>query len=105
VQTISAAKRAPLLPDVSTFAEQGYPQIKGASFNGVLAPKGTPRPIIEKLNAAVRKALDEPEVRDAVAAIGSEVSGSSAAEFTAFLKSEDTTWSTVVKNANIRVSQ
>ena len=54
-----------------TIGEAGYPDVQGVTFNGVFAPKATPRPVVDKLSAAIRAALAKPEVADRLAALGS----------------------------------
>jgi len=70
---IAAKKRSPLLPDVPTAAEQGYPQFECAPFYAVFAPKGTPKAIIDKLADALSKGLDEPAVRKRLTDLGAEI--------------------------------
>lgn len=70
---IAAKKRSPLLPDVPTAAEQGFPQFECAPFYGIFAPKGTPRAVIDKLAAALSKGLDEPEVQKRLSGLGAEI--------------------------------
>jgi tripartite-type tricarboxylate transporter receptor subunit TctC len=75
------------------------------TFNGVFAPKGTPRPVVDKLSAAIRAALQKPAVIDKLAALGSEAGGSSPEEFADFLVAETRKWSDVIKQADIKVSE
>jgi len=70
---IAAKKRSPLLPDVPTAAEQGYPQFECAPFYAVFAPKGTPKAIVDKLANALSKGLDEPAVRKRLTDLGAEI--------------------------------
>jgi tripartite-type tricarboxylate transporter receptor subunit TctC len=70
---IAAKKRSPLLPDVPTSAEQGLPQFDMAPFYAVFAPKGTPKPIIDKLAEALSKGLDEPAVRTRLESLGADI--------------------------------
>jgi tripartite-type tricarboxylate transporter receptor subunit TctC len=70
---IAAKKRSPLLPDLPTSAEQGMPQFDMAPFYAVFAPKGTPKPIVDKLAAALSKGLDEPAVRQRLESLGAEI--------------------------------
>jgi tripartite-type tricarboxylate transporter receptor subunit TctC len=70
---IAAKKRSPLLPDVPTSAEQGMPQFDCAPFYAVFAPKGTPKPIVDKLAEALNKGLDEPAVRKRLESLGADV--------------------------------
>jgi tripartite-type tricarboxylate transporter receptor subunit TctC len=70
---IAAKKRSPLLPDVPTSYEQGFPEFECAPFYAVFAPKGTPKPIIDKLAAALNKGLDEPAVQERLSDLGAEI--------------------------------
>ena len=70
---IAAKKRSPLLPDVPTSYEQGFPQFDCAPFYAVFAPKGTPRPVIDKLAAALSKGLDEPAIQKRLGDLGAEI--------------------------------
>jgi len=97
--------RAPSLPDVPTIAEAGYPDVQGVTFNGVFAPKATPRAVIDKLSAAIRVALAKMEVVDHLAILGSSARGSTPEEFTEFLEQESKKWNNVMKQANIKVTE
>jgi tripartite-type tricarboxylate transporter receptor subunit TctC len=97
--------RAPSLPDVPTIGEAGFPDVQGITFNGVFAPKATPRPIVDKLSAAIRAALAKPEVADRLAALGSSARGSTPEDFSKFLAQESDKWTDVMKRANIKVTE
>ena len=102
---ILGPERAPSLPDVPTIAEAGYPDVQGVTFNGVFAPKATPRPVVDKLSTAIRTALAKPEVADRLAALGSTARGSTPEEFASFLAQETDKWADVMKRANIKVTE
>ena len=74
---IAAKKRSPLLPDVPTSAEQGMPEFDMAPFYAVFAPKGTPKPIVDKLAEALDKGLDEPAVRTRLESLGADIADKS----------------------------
>jgi tripartite-type tricarboxylate transporter receptor subunit TctC len=97
--------RAPSFPDVPTIGEAGYPDVQGITFNGVFAPKMTPRAVIDKLSDAIRVALAKKEVVDRLASLGSSARGSTPEEFTNFLEQESKKWTDVMKQANIKVIQ
>ena len=99
---ITSKKRSPLLPNVPTFAEAGYPKVEVLNWQGLIAPKGTPKAIIDKLNAAANEALKDPQLRELMLSQGNEIGGGSPAEFAALIKSESAKWSVVVKTANIK---
>ncbi|QWE08239.1 Bug family tripartite tricarboxylate transporter substrate binding protein [Polynucleobacter ibericus] len=99
---ITSKKRSPLLPNVPSFAELGYPKVEVLNWQGFIAPKGTPKAIIDKLNAAANEALKDPQLREIMLSQGNEIGGGSPAEFAALIKSESAKWSAVVKSANIK---
>jgi len=99
---ITSKKRSPLLPDVPSFSEVGYPKVVVLNWQGLIAPKGTPKVIIDKLNAAANEALKDPQLRDLMLSQGNEIGGGSPADFAALIKSESAKWGAVVKLANIK---
>ena len=99
---ITSKKRSPLLPNVPSFSEVGYPKVEVLNWQGLIAPKGTPKAVIDKLNAAANEALKDPGLRELMLSQGNEIGGGSPAEFAALIKSESTKWSAVVKAANIK---
>jgi tripartite-type tricarboxylate transporter receptor subunit TctC len=99
---VLGAKRSPLLPDVPTIAESGVPGYELTNWFGLLVPAGTPRELITRINGAVVKVLQQPDVRERLVAMGADVVGSSPEEFGTFMQAESTKWAKVVKGANIR---
>jgi hypothetical protein len=99
---ITSEKRSPLLPDVPSFAEVGLPKVKVLNWQGLVAPKGTPKAIIEKLNAAANEVLKDPKLRALMLEQGNEIGGGSPEDFSALIKAESAKWSAVVKTANIK---
>jgi tripartite-type tricarboxylate transporter receptor subunit TctC len=99
---ITSKKRSPLLPNVPSFAELGYPKVEVLNWQGLIAPKGTPKAIIDKLNAAANEALKDPQLRELMLSQGNEIGGGNPAEFAALIKTEGVKWSAVVKSANIK---
>jgi tripartite-type tricarboxylate transporter receptor subunit TctC len=97
--------RVPALPDVPTIAEAGYPDVQGITFNGIFAPKATPRPVVERLSATVRAALQKKAVVDQLASLGSDARGSTPEEFVLLLERETQKWTEVMKQANIKVTE
>ena len=93
---ISTATRSPALPDLPTLAEAGVPGYAAASWQMVVAPTGTPEPILEKMATAIDKALADPAFRTRISAIGAEQAGGSVAEARAFVKAEAVKWREVV---------
>jgi tripartite-type tricarboxylate transporter receptor subunit TctC len=102
---ITGTKRSAEHPDVQTIAEQGVTGYEISDWAGMLAPAGTPQPIIDKLNAEVQKALSDPETRKKLELQGLEAAGTSAKDFSAFITSEQKKWADVAKRANIRIQE
>jgi tripartite-type tricarboxylate transporter receptor subunit TctC len=101
---VTGAKRAAPLPDVPTMAEAGVPGYEATAWFGYLAPAGTPREIIDRLNAEIAKALESSEVRDRLAPGGlSELPGGTPERFGDFVKSEIAKWSRVVKESGAKI--
>jgi tripartite-type tricarboxylate transporter receptor subunit TctC len=98
----TGSKRAALMPDVPTVAEAGYPGYEALNWYGFLAPKGTPKEIVERLNRELVKALANPQAVAALHKTGTEPKSSSPAEFAAYIKREYDTWGKVVKEAGIK---
>ena len=99
---IASEKRSPVLPDVQTTAEQGFPELVGNGFYGLLAPAKTPPAIVEKLHAAVVDAVTKTDVRERLVQMGYDVPVSTPAQYTAYVKREIDRWTPVVKAAGIR---
>jgi tripartite-type tricarboxylate transporter receptor subunit TctC len=100
---LGTAQRSPLLPDVPTTTEAGYAQSEYVFWVALLAPAGTPRAVIDRLNAQALKALASPEVKEKLTVLGAEPMPMAPAAFDAFLKAEAARMSDVVKAAGIRV--
>ena len=100
---VSSAKRHPLLPDVPSLSEAGVKDFEAVAWFGYVAPPGTPKDIVAKLNAEIVKALAIPEIRQRLVEGGSEVIGNSPEAADKFLQSEIARWGAVVKAANIRL--
>ena len=100
---IASSKRSPLMPQVPTFAESGWPQIDGASYRGLLAPAGTPRDTILKLNAATNKVLSMPAVRTRFIDTGSDVLPGTPEEYGRIIRAELDKWGKVIRAAGIKV--
>ena len=95
---VTSDKRSTTVPDIPTLAEGGLPGVNFISWVGFLAPAGTPRPIVDQLNAAMVSALNTPAVRQAITnAGGSDIYASSADSFGQFLARERSQWGAVVK--------
>jgi tripartite-type tricarboxylate transporter receptor subunit TctC len=100
---VTGKERAPLLPDVPTIAESGIPGFENYVWFGLWTPKDTPRPIVEKLYAEVRKAVANPAVKERILADAGVPIDMPLADIEPFLKSEIAKWADVVKRANVSV--
>ena len=96
-------KRAPQLPDVPTFAEEGIANFDVANWYGVMAPAGTPRELVAKLNADINKAMQVPEVRARLEGVGTQLREQGAAEFDAYMKAEVAKYAKLVKETGVRL--
>ena len=103
LKAIAAASqmRSDIVPDVPTFAEDGFPGIVCDNWAGVLAPAGTPQPVIARFNAALVAALNDPGLRARLQESGTTPSPSSPEEFGAYLRAEISRWNTVIKEKGL----
>ncbi len=99
---IASAARTKAAPDLPTMIEAGVPGYVVTQWHGLMAPRGVPRPIVDRLYRELVKAVQKPEVASRLALDGTEGVGSSPEQFTAFLKSEREQWGKAAKVANIR---
>jgi tripartite-type tricarboxylate transporter receptor subunit TctC len=99
---VSSLRRASTLPDVPTIDESGIPAFEVTIWGGLLAPAGTPMPIIRKLQVETVRAVALPEFRDKLAAIGMDTVGNSPEEFAGVIKSEIPKWATLIKASGIK---
>jgi tripartite-type tricarboxylate transporter receptor subunit TctC len=97
--------RSSLTPDVPTVAEAGVPGYEATIWLGVMAPKGTPQPVVDKLNAEINKVINLPDVKAAWAQQGANPLVMKPSEFEAYLGKDIEKWANVVKTANIKVGQ
>jgi tripartite-type tricarboxylate transporter receptor subunit TctC len=97
------AKRTAELPDVPTMAESGFPDIRVTTWNGLVAPAGTPEAIVVRLNAAVNDALKSPTIKDALFKFGSEPLGGTPQDFTNFVASESAKWAEIIHLSGVPV--
>jgi tripartite-type tricarboxylate transporter receptor subunit TctC len=98
---VASNKRSGALPNAPTMAEAGVPDFDTSLWLGLLAPAGTPRPVIDKLNDAARKGMHTPEAVAMLAAQGYEPLDATPDEFAAFISSEFTRWSAVARGAGL----
>ena len=102
VLAIGDSRRSSEMPDLPTIAEAGVPGYQATIWSGLLAPAGTPAPIIERLNREVVKAVRAPDFRAKLLELGAESVGSTAAEWGSFLRSEIEKWQKIAKRAGMR---
>jgi tripartite-type tricarboxylate transporter receptor subunit TctC len=98
---ITSAKRSPLLPNLPTMGELGYPQVEVQNWQGLIGPKGMSAALVKQLNEAANKALQMPEVKDKLLSQGNEMGGGTPEQFAALIRAETIKWSKVVKDAKI----
>ena len=103
ILAVSTAKRSRYLPDIPTLKAAGI-DVEADAWNGLIAPAGTPEPIVAKIRREVIEAIETQAIRDKLAAQLMEPIGSSAAEFEARIKAEITRWGPVIKAAGIKVN-
>ncbi|HTK02992.1 MAG TPA: tripartite tricarboxylate transporter substrate binding protein [Bordetella sp.] len=99
---VTGETRSPTLPEVPTMIEAGLKGYTATTWNGLVAPAGTPAPIIKQINAALQKVLDRPDVRKAFAGMGQDVVKDTPEQFDAMLKDETGKWERVIKDAGIK---
>ena len=104
---IATADRNPSLPDVPTTKEAGLPAFEASAWNALFAPKGTPKPVVDKLTEALSKALDDDGVRKRLLELGSDIPDGprrGPAALSALVKSEVDKWGKVIKEAGAEVN-
>jgi tripartite-type tricarboxylate transporter receptor subunit TctC len=98
---VTSKQRIAAAPDVPTFEEAGVPGYEAIGWFGIVAPKGTPRPIIDRLNAGIRSALADGDIRARAIAAGTEPMTDSPEEFAALIREETRKWAEVIKAGHI----
>lgn len=102
VIAVTAARRVAALPDVPTLAESGVPGYEASTYLGILAPAGTSRDIVMKLNAALRKIMDMPAVQERFRSLGADPGASSPEEFGKIIREELDKWRNLARTANLK---
>ena len=100
---IASRERSLLAPELPTIAQSGYPGFEADTWYGMLAPAGTPAPLIAQVNGAVARLLLQADLKERLAREGAQSAGGTPAQFGAFIRSEIAKWAQVVRAANIRV--
>lgn len=98
---VTSAQRSPLAPEIPTVAESGVPGFEVLGWYGVVAPAGTPRAIVDRLNSAIAAGMKKPEVQEKLK--GSFIIASSPDEFRTFMQSEVLKWTKLIRDAHIKV--
>ena len=99
---VTSARRAPVLPDVPTLGELGYPGFDDLTWVGFFVPAGVPLDIVQRLNGELNKAFSAPDVRDKLGSLGLESRQNSSAEFLVFLRDEVAKWAKAVKESGAK---
>jgi tripartite-type tricarboxylate transporter receptor subunit TctC len=100
---VTTAKRFPLLPDLPTIAESGYPSVVSDAWNGIVVPADTPKPIVARLNAEINAILKDPEVVKKMQAQGFDLVGGTPEDFGALMKADTDRWAPVIKQVGLKV--
>ncbi len=98
---VTSKTRSPLLPDVPTMGEQGYPAVEVMNWQGLVGPKGLSPDLIRLLNSVCNKALQDPEIKDKITSQGNELGGGTPEQFAALIRAESPRWAKVVRDARI----
>jgi tripartite-type tricarboxylate transporter receptor subunit TctC len=99
---VTALKRSPIFPDLPTISEAALPGYEAVLHYGIIAPAGTPKPYVTKLNAALRQAVLSGELKQKLAADGTEPLASTPEEYAADIDKEETKWSAIVKKSGAK---
>jgi tripartite-type tricarboxylate transporter receptor subunit TctC len=100
---VSGAQRSPGFPDLPTIAEAGVPGYEAATWTGIIAPAGVPRPIVDKLNAAINRAINSQLFKDRFAVIGDEPAGGTPEEYAETIRKDSAKWEEVVRRAGAKL--
>src|SRR6478735_8045300 len=100
---VTTSKRFPLLPDLPSIAESGYPGFEALAWNGVLVAAGTPRPIVARLNAEMNAILKEPDVAQKMHGFGFDLIGGTPEDFGELIRGEAAKWAPVIKKLGLKV--
>lgn len=100
---VTSVKRFPLLSDIPTIAEAGYPGFEALAWNGILVAAGTPRPIIQRLNTEINAILMEPTVKSALNAQGFDLVGGTPEGFAKLIRRESEKWAPVIRKTGVRI--
>ena len=99
---VASAKRSPSLPNVPTVAESGYPDFDVSSWWGVVAPAGTPREVITRLQAEIQRVIGLPDIRAKIAEQGADIVTNTPEQFAAYIKSETAKWAKLIREVGVK---
>jgi len=99
---VTSLQRNPLYPDLPTIAESGFPGFQALSWSGISAIRGTPQPIVDRLEATMKKIMTSPEIKQRMESVGFVIPTQGGAPYTQFVKSEIDLWTRVIKTAGIK---
>jgi tripartite-type tricarboxylate transporter receptor subunit TctC len=99
---VTTTVRSGTLPDVPTVSEAGYPGFESSSWQGIVTRAGAPASVVARLHREVVKALETPEVRNAIASQGNDIAAAGPEQFTAYIRTELDKWSKVIRVANVQ---
>jgi tripartite-type tricarboxylate transporter receptor subunit TctC len=102
LRILATAGTARKRPDVPTFKEEGFPEIEGVGWNAIVVPAKTPKPVVDKLSAAIAKALKSPDVVAKIQGLGNDAVGTTPEEFAAILKKDRDRWAPVIKASGFK---
>jgi tripartite-type tricarboxylate transporter receptor subunit TctC len=102
---ITSRKRSPQIPDLPTMEELGFPGFEATAWFGLMAPTGTPQPVLNRIHAATVKTMALPDVRAKLEGLGLQLVGNSPPEFVDIIKKETPMWGKVIKDAGIKMPQ
>ncbi len=100
---VTTAHRFPTAPDYPTMAEAGIPGFEVSAWDGIFVPAGTPQPVIEKLNAAIRQALEDPQVKESLLAHGAQTVPGTPEAFARYIAAEAEKWAKVVRQSGAKI--
>jgi len=102
IRILATAGTARKKPDIPTFTEQGFPEIEGVGWNAIVVPAKTPKAVIDKLGAAIIKAIQSPDVVEKIQGLGNDAVGTTPAEFAAILKKDRERWVPIIKASGFK---
>jgi len=102
---VTSRKRSPQIPELPTMEELGFPGYEATAWFGLMAPAGTPKPVLDKLHAETVKVMAMPDVRSKLESLGLQLVGNTPAEFAGLIAKETASWGKVIKDAGIKASE